>query len=279
MSSTAGFQNSHVHFTEDALERRGAQAPPAALAQAARGRCSRGTASPRCSTRARTRRTPSLCARASRKAKLPGPRILTVGLPLYPPDGIPVYIRDLAARGAGAHAPAAKRRRGARGRCAQNLAAGADGTKLFLHTSPDGEIQRKHVARSRARRRRRNARARQSWCLRIRRALDGIRLALDSGVDILVHTTLGETAPWDATLIEQMKAKHMSVIPTFKLWIYELNKAERAAADRRKAGRRHARGTARLRRGGRPDPVWHRRRIHARIRPHRRNTHSWRRPA
>ena len=28
--------------------------------------------------------------------------------------------------------------------------------------------------------------------------VEGIQLALDAGVDVLVHTTLGETVPWDA---------------------------------------------------------------------------------
>jgi imidazolonepropionase-like amidohydrolase len=55
-------------------------------------------------------------------------------------------------------------------------------------------------------------------------SLAGIRLALDAGVDVIVHTTLGESAPWDAKLTREMVAKEMSVIPTFKLWSYELAK-------------------------------------------------------
>ena len=55
-------------------------------------------------------------------------------------------------------------------------------------------------------------------------SVEGVRGALDAGVDILVHTTLGEESQWDADLVAAMAAKHMSVIPTFKVWRYELLK-------------------------------------------------------
>jgi imidazolonepropionase-like amidohydrolase len=55
-------------------------------------------------------------------------------------------------------------------------------------------------------------------------SLAGVRAALDAGVDVIVHTTLGERTPWDAALAREMVAKKMSVIPTFKLWPYELAK-------------------------------------------------------
>jgi imidazolonepropionase-like amidohydrolase len=41
-----------------------------------------------------------------------------------------------------------------------------------------------------------------------------------------VHTTLGEKEPWDAAVIAQMRQRNMSVIPTFKLWKYELLKED-----------------------------------------------------
>ena len=34
-------------------------------------------------------------------------------------------------------------------------------------------------------------------------SLDGIRVALAAGVDVIVHTTLGEEAPWDAALLAE----------------------------------------------------------------------------
>jgi imidazolonepropionase-like amidohydrolase len=145
-----------------------------------------------------------------------------VGLPLYPVDGIPVYIKDLPADVlARLHLP--KNADEARAAVRGNLANGADGTKLFLHTSPDGTSQRfmsMDVIRAAVD----ETHTRGKLVLAHPTSLAAIREAITGGVDILVHTTLGEKQPWDAALIEQMKQRNMSVIPTFKLWPYELKK-------------------------------------------------------
>ena len=65
---------------------------------------------------------------------------------------------------------------------------------------------------------------RANSCSRIRPASKVFAARWHAGVDILVHTTLGEKVAWDAALLAEMVAKHMSVIPTFKLWPYELRK-------------------------------------------------------
>jgi imidazolonepropionase-like amidohydrolase len=106
-----------------------------------------------------------------------------------------------------------------------NLAAGTDGTKLFLHTSPDPNIplfMTLEVARAAAE----ETHARGKLVFAHPTSLEGIKGALAAGVDVLVHTTLGEKAPWDTGLIAQMTAKRVSVIPTFKLWDYELRKEQ-----------------------------------------------------
>jgi imidazolonepropionase-like amidohydrolase len=56
--------------------------------------------------------------------------------------------------------------------------------------------------------------------------LDGIRIGLDAGVDVFVHTTLGERQPWDDALVRRMVAQRVSVVPTLKLWHYELDKQQ-----------------------------------------------------
>ncbi len=54
----------------------------------------------------------------------------------------------------------------------------------------------------------------------------GIRTALAAGVDVIVHTTLGNAkTEWEPALIEEMIAQDMAVVPTLKLWRYELTKA------------------------------------------------------
>jgi imidazolonepropionase-like amidohydrolase len=57
--------------------------------------------------------------------------------------------------------------------------------------------------------------------------IEGINLAIEAGVDVLVHTTIGDgRTAWDAALIEQMRARDMAVIPTLKLVPYEFGRAE-----------------------------------------------------
>jgi imidazolonepropionase-like amidohydrolase len=57
--------------------------------------------------------------------------------------------------------------------------------------------------------------------------IEGIKLALEAGVDVLVHTTIGEgETRWDAALIEQMRAAEMAVVPTLMLFPYELRRME-----------------------------------------------------
>ena len=52
---------------------------------------------------------------------------------------------------------------------------------------------------------------------------EGIRIAIDAGVDVLAHTApLAGT--WDDALVAEMKEHRMSVIPTLKLWGYEAAK-------------------------------------------------------
>ncbi len=158
------------------------------------------------------------------KGDVRGPRILTVGLPLYPPEGIPHYISDLPADVLGRmHQP--RNAADARQDVQQNLAAGADGTKLFMITSPGHDIFKSmspEVARAAAEQTHR----RGKLVLAHPSTIAGIRIALDAGVDILVHTTLGERVPWDDALVKRMVAQNMFVMPTFKLWGYELQKGQ-----------------------------------------------------
>jgi len=219
---TAGFQNSHVHFMEDVWND-AAHAPAPELAHHLEAMLTRYGFTTVFDTGSDVTNTVALRERID-KGEIRGPRILTAGIPLYPPDGIPFYIRDLPPEQlARMHQP--KDAREAREDVRQNLASGADATKLFVHTSPDGKSARFmsiEVARAAAE----ETHARGKLVLAHPTSLEGIRGALAAGVDVVVHTTLGETQPWDTALITEMKAKHMSVVPTFKLWKYELRKED-----------------------------------------------------
>lgn len=215
---TAGFQNSHVHFME-AVWNDAAHAPAERLAGGIEAMLTRYGFTTVFDTASDVANTMALRERIAR-GEVRGPRILTAGIPLYPPDGIPFYIRDLPP-----DQLANQPRNGAEARAdvRQNLAAGADATKLFLHTSPERKSPRFmsiEVARAAVE----ETHAQGKLVLAHPTSLDGIRGALAAGVDILVHTTLGEQSPWDSALLAELTAKRMSVIPTFKLWRYELLK-------------------------------------------------------
>jgi len=219
---TAGFQNSHVHFIEPRWSD-AAHQPAAELAQSLEDMLTRYGFTTVFDTTSDQVNTVALRARVE-KGEMRGPRIFTVGLGLFPPDGLPSYINHLPPQLlARLHQP--RNAEEARAAVRANIAHGADGTKLFLHTSPrQGEMRRMsaEVARAAVE----ETHAHGKLVMAHPTSLEALRLALDAGVDVLVHTTLGEESPWDAATVARMKAAHMSVVPTFKLWGYELKKED-----------------------------------------------------
>jgi imidazolonepropionase-like amidohydrolase len=216
----AGFQNSHVHLMGPGFDA-SAGKTAAELEDALESMLTRYGVTTIFDTASDLANTVAIRSRIE-KGEVRGPRILTVGWAIYPTDGIPFYLRDLpkAVLDQQKQPPDAV---AARAVVRDNLAGGADGTKLFMVTSPDRNITRTlspDIARAAAE----ATHARGKLVLAHPTSIAGIRLALDAGVDIIVHTTLGETAPWDAKLTGEMVAKEMSVVPTLKLWSYELAK-------------------------------------------------------
>jgi imidazolonepropionase-like amidohydrolase len=57
----------------------------------------------------------------------------------------------------------------------------------------------------------------------------GIDVALQSGVDILAHTTPGDD-PWSSTFAERLVAAHLALTPTLTLWDSESKKANLSPA-------------------------------------------------
>jgi len=55
---------------------------------------------------------------------------------------------------------------------------------------------------------------------------EGVRAAVTAGVDILVHTTINPPGTWNVDLVREAVARHVSLIPTLKLWEYELAKGK-----------------------------------------------------
>jgi imidazolonepropionase-like amidohydrolase len=216
----AGFQNSHVHLLGPLFD--GAATKPAPeLERGVESMLTRYGFTTVFDTGSDLANTVAIRSRIE-KGDIRGPRILTAGWPIYPRDGIPSYLNDLPKRVLD-QLRQPKSAAEARANVLENLSGGADGTKIFMVTSPSRNVERSlapDVARAVAR----QTHASGKLLLAHPTNVAGIRAALEAGVDIIVHTTLGETTPWDEALTREMVKKKMSVIPTFKLWSYELAK-------------------------------------------------------
>lgn len=218
----AGFQNSHVHLLGGAFGA-AATAPAAPLEQAlARLLTSHGftTAFDIASDRDNTL---ALRARIDR-GEVRGPRLLTAGLPLFPPDGLPIYIdhfdpaflAKLPQPATAASAVAVIR---------QNLDAGADGTKLFLVT-PQGRQPPKRMAAEVAAAAAAESHRRGKLVFAHPTDLAGVQAALQAKVDILAHPPLGTPAPWPTALMDRLREEGVHLVPTLKLLRYELAKEQ-----------------------------------------------------
>lgn len=216
----AGFQNSHVHFIEPRF-RDAAKLPAEQLSRELDDMLTKWGFTTVFDVASDQQNTFAIRKRIE-AGEVRGPRIRTVGLALFPVDGIPSYINDLPADVlARLHQP--KNADEARADVRANIAAGTDGTKLFMQTSPAQGVMRAlkpEIVRAAVE----ETHARGKLAFAHPTSLPGLGLAVDSGVDIIVHTTLGEREPWQDDIVRTMVAKHVSVIPTFKLWYYELDK-------------------------------------------------------
>lgn len=218
----AGFQNSHVHFTESAWNDATRQ-PAAELSrklEAVFGRYGYTTVFDLASDRDNT-----LALRERiEKGDVRGPRILTAGLPLFPPNGVPVYIAHFPTQLLAKMPQPASAAAGidaVRG----NFDAGAEATKLFIATPQGrGVIRRMPADIARAAADESHRRGRMVFAHPT--DIDGVRQSLAAGVDVLAHTTLGVETPWPEALRRQVIDARMAVIPTLKLMGYEMGKEQ-----------------------------------------------------
>ncbi len=221
----AGFQNSHVHFTSDEFidaRHQPAKALDVALMQMLT-RYGYTTVFDITSDRDNT-----LALRDRiEEGDVRGPRILTVGLPLFPPQGLPVYIahwrEDLLEK-----LPQPNSVDEALQVLRENFDAGSDGAKLFV-TTPQGNNTVKRIPLDIARAAVNETHRRGKLVFAHPTDIQGIREALEARVDILAHPPLGAPVPWPEALMKQVRDAGMSMIPTLQLFEFELEK-ERAPA-------------------------------------------------
>jgi imidazolonepropionase-like amidohydrolase len=219
----AGFQNSHVHFLGPGFSG-AATRPPGELADALSRMLTRYGFTTVVDTGSDLVNTAALRKRVE-SGEVPGPRILTAGIPIFPENGIPFYLHDLPpallqklSQPATVDAAVAAVR--------ANLDRGADATKLFVAT-PQGNRKVAYMSRDIARAAVRETHARGRLVVAHPTDNAGVQIAIDAGVDILAHTTL-EYGPsiWPPGQTQAVVSHGMALVPTLELYPYELAKAQ-----------------------------------------------------
>jgi imidazolonepropionase-like amidohydrolase len=223
---TAGFWNSHVHF----MERKWAdpaKIPPAELTAQLQDMLTRYGVTSVFDTGSILENTLQLRERIQAGDVL-GPGIRTAGEVLYPKGGsTPELLLDVigAMR---VKTPEAADAAEAAAAAKALLDAGADGVKLYAATwappilaLPEAAIR---AAADEAHRRGKPVFAHPS-------NREGLLNAVRGGADVIVHTA-PKMGPWDDAIVRTMKAANVALIPTLKLWRYELRHDRRSFADR-----------------------------------------------
>ncbi len=208
----AGFWNTHVHFTGPQWEN-AARRPAAALTRDLRAMLTHSGFTTVVDTASDPRNTTAL-RRRMEAGDLPGPRILTAGFGLYPPHGIPFYLGDLPAS-VRAQLPQPETPAAATQAVDRNVAAGSDLVKLFVgsYLSP-GHVT--HMPVEIARAAVIEGHAHHQLVFAHPSDLEGIHIALASGVDVLAHAP--DTVDGiDDAFIHTM-AIHLAMTPTLKLF-------------------------------------------------------------
>ncbi len=218
----AGFHNSHVHFTEPKFAA-AATRPAAELTAAMETMLTRYGFTGVVDTTSEVANATALRERVAR-GEVAGPRILTAGMALYPANGIPFYLLDMPPEFV-AKLPQPATVESALEAVQANLDAGADATKLFLMTPvPGGKVafMDPEIARAASD----ETHRRGLPVLAHPTDIEGIELAIEADVDVLVHTTIGRgRTVWEPALIEQMLAQDLALVPTLMLWPWELQRA------------------------------------------------------
>lgn len=209
----AGFWNAHIHFTEPKWAK-AATAPAATLAHDIADMLTSSGFSTVVDL-ASDLRTTSALRRRINSGEIAGPRIFTAGSAIYPPNGVPYYLDNLPAQirailpqpSTAAEAAAIEQR---------NIAAGANVLKLFTG-SYISRTQINPMPLDVAQAAVSVAHAHHQLAFAHPSNLEGVRIAMDAGVDVLAHAP-DTVAGVDDALLQLLIAHHMSMIPTLKLF-------------------------------------------------------------
>ena len=209
----AGFWNAHVHFMEPKWND-AANQPAEKLARQMIEMVTHSGFATVVDTGSDGENTVALRRRVE-SGEVPGPRILTAGILLFPAHALPYYLAglpaELKAKMAQPETPA-----DAATVVDTNRAAGCDIVKLFTGSIVDPDhIVPMQVAIARAAVT--EAHSHGQLVFSHTTNLEGTKVAIGAGVDVLAHTPEA-TSGIDAAMLRRMIAQHMTIIPTLKLF-------------------------------------------------------------
>ncbi len=148
--------------------------------------------------------------------ELRGPRILTVGEPVWSVE--PVYVRDFLQQNH-IQMPGTQTPEQAVALVRDHAAKGADGIKLFA-VSDQGAAQGAVLPLAIAKAAVDEAHRHGLLVFAHPSTMEGVMVALDSGVDVLAHT-VPQSPPWTPDFVARLQRANMSLIPTLTLWDFE----------------------------------------------------------
>jgi imidazolonepropionase-like amidohydrolase len=211
---TAGFWNSHVHFTEDKWAN-AANIPAAQLAQQMQDMLTRYGFAHVLDTASFTENTLALRQRMEKEG-IPGPSILTVGNPFGAVDGTPFYLEPLKLPELATPEEATKI-------ITKHLASGVDGVKIFAASPKRGRppvVMPLDIAKAVTA----VAHKQGKFVVAHPTNTAGVEVVIGAGVDILAHTTPDGGEIWNDNMVKRLKAAHVALIPTLRLWKFEFDR-------------------------------------------------------
>jgi imidazolonepropionase-like amidohydrolase len=211
---TAGFWNSHVHFTEPKWAD-AARASSSTVAAHLRDMLTSRGFTTAVDTGSDPRTTIALRARVE-SGEVLGPSIRTACSSIFPPNGIPYYVREDLPPELLPFVPQPSSAVAARRTVEETIAQGADLIKLFTGSYVErGRVLNMPLAIARAATD--TAHARGKLVFSHASNLAGVRIAIRAGVDVLAHPP-DMTSGVGETMLRELVRRRMSMIPTLKMF-------------------------------------------------------------
>lgn len=214
---TAGFWNCHVHFTEPKWQP-AADLPKTVMVDQLQAMLTRFGFTTAVDLGSSSDTTLAVRQRIE-SGEIPGPRLFTAGLPIYPAHGVPYYVTDTLPRELVASMPTPASPLEVVNALKQNSRVGIDLVKLFLVTGVrrEGTIQLVSMDEAVAKAAVDEAHRQGKLVFAHPSTMKGLELAVAAGIDVLAHT-IQDPGGWTDATPGRLKAAHVGLIPTLTLF-------------------------------------------------------------